>query len=141
MAMDNPIKNVTLAFPCEKKWKDLQGNGKERFCSQCNHAVKDFTHATADELQQERSGCTRVCGKFKVSQLHPAFLKSAAATSLLAASLVSCTPDPQPMLPTIQPPPQNIPVEEDFELMGDVVFLGVIIPDLDSIELDNESDY
>jgi len=137
--MNDPIKNVTLAFPCEKKWRDLKGNGNQRFCDQCQHSVRDFTKATTEELRQELSNCKRVCGKFKASQLHPTFLKTAAVTSFLAASLGSCVTEPQLVLPVT--PPHTIPIEEDYDLMGDVIFtMGVIIPDPDSIGNNNKND-
>lgn len=132
--MKTPIKNVSLAFPCEKKWRDLRGEGKKKFCDNCNHTVMDFTNATADELQNELARCTRVCGRFRSSQLHPAFLKTAAVTSFIAASLASCDPEIKPAFE------EEIAIEEEYEILGDIQIMGYIVDEPDSIALNDESD-
>jgi hypothetical protein len=53
----------TILNPCSKRWSDLGGDGRKRFCDECKtyvHAVDQYTSQEFDDLRRESLG--RVCG-------------------------------------------------------------------------------
>jgi hypothetical protein len=49
--------------PCSKRWADLQGEGRERYCETCKTPVYDYSQYSAeewDQVWQENGG--KVCG-------------------------------------------------------------------------------
>ncbi len=132
--MESNIKNVSLSFCCKEDWQSFPTiDERTRFCGSCKHKVIDFTNADQVALQQAFQSGHRVCGRFKSSQMNQSFLKLAAASLIVAAStsVISCAPehmDPQPGVPPL-------PKMEDFELMGDIAFTGMVIEVIDSTEV------
>ena len=48
---------------CQKRWSDLEGNGRKRFRDECQtyvHALEQYSTREIDDLRRESSG--RVCG-------------------------------------------------------------------------------
>jgi hypothetical protein len=89
-----PIKNVSLTYACGKNWNDMIEVAGGRFCDSCQHVVHDFTNKSDCELKKILQQNSRVCGKFKLSQMSADFLKYAAATVVAATTGVttnSCT--------------------------------------------------
>ncbi len=55
--------NFAILNPCPKKWLDLEGDGRARFCNTCNthvHAIADYSPDQWNRLWQESGG--HVCG-------------------------------------------------------------------------------
>jgi hypothetical protein len=53
----------TIATPCPKKWTDLQGEGRERYCDVCRKSVRaldQYSQAELDQVWRESDG--HVCG-------------------------------------------------------------------------------
>lgn len=133
--MEKEITNVSLSFPCQEKWNDLVVKNNHKFCEKCQHAVIDFTGRTAGEFQQAlKTSTSRVCGRFKRSQMSARFLKYAAATAI-AASSVACTPDViTPLLQEAEILKQSIEMEDEQALVGVVLLL----PEEDSIAVETD---
>jgi hypothetical protein len=60
--------NFAIPNPCQKKWSDLEGEGRARFCSTCNthvHAIADYSPEEWNRLWQESGGhvCGFLCGE------------------------------------------------------------------------------
>jgi hypothetical protein len=82
------IKNISLSYACERNWNDMKEVAGGRFCDGCQHVVHDFTTQSDCHLKKMLSENTRVCGRFKRSQMSAGFLKYAAAT-VIAVSTVA----------------------------------------------------
>jgi hypothetical protein len=55
--------NFAILNPCAKKWTDLPGNGRARFCGKCQthvHAIAEYSTDEWDRLWRESNG--QVCG-------------------------------------------------------------------------------
>jgi hypothetical protein len=55
--------NFAIPNPCAKKWSDLAGEGRARFCETCQthvHSIADYSPDEWNRLWQESNG--RVCG-------------------------------------------------------------------------------
>jgi hypothetical protein len=119
--MEYPINNVCLSFQCPMKWSSMQArSGTERFCSQCNLEVTDFTNATKEQfIEKLKTSSGQVCGRFKPSQMNANYLNRIAATLALTTAL-ACTPEPITQ-PLEKPIPFEVGLEEET-LMGDVAF-------------------
>jgi len=49
--------------PCQKRWSDLNGDARKRFCNECQtyvHALDQYSEQEIDDLRRESPG--RVCG-------------------------------------------------------------------------------
>jgi hypothetical protein len=125
--MDQPIKNITLSFCCQENWNKMTSiDERTKFCATCKHSVIDFTKSTNEEFEEVRNSGQRVCGRFTKSQMSPSFLRYAAATALISAVTMSCSPTAE-MIQPIQPP-----IEEEI-LMGDVDIVGIVMIPEDSV--------
>jgi hypothetical protein len=93
--MSTPIKNITLKFPCQEKWDQLDVVPGGRLCHSCAHIVKDFRSCSQAQLDSELKTQSHVCGIFNRQQLSATFLK-AAAVAIAATSLGACHADAQP---------------------------------------------
>jgi hypothetical protein len=52
-----------IATPCPKKWTDLQGDGRERYCDVCRKSVRALDQYSREELDQVwRESDGHVCG-------------------------------------------------------------------------------
>src|SRR5579862_1965377 len=52
----------TIANPCSKKWTDLPGDGRERYCDACRksvHAIAEYSREERDQIW--RNSCGQVC--------------------------------------------------------------------------------
>lgn len=123
--MKRPITNVELTFSCPEKWTNMVDVGDNKYCGKCKHLVVDFTKLTQEELENAaRNAPGRLCGKFKSSQMSAQFLKYAAASAMAASILAptSCAPeDPLPANIQAQQPTEQMVIETDFELLGEVL--------------------
>lgn len=137
-AMKEEIKNVSLSFCCQEDWNQFATLDEQaRFCVSCKHRVIDFTTTNVHELDKELQSGTRVCGRFKASQLSDTFLKMAAVSIVMAASVsnVAC----QSELAELEPKPSPVEDLSDMEFMGDVMFTGIIIGVENEIEVHRDS--
>jgi len=130
--MKDEIKNISLAFCCKEDWNQFTTlNERTRFCASCKHQVIDFTDASQMELENEFQSRERVCGRFKQSQMSDSFLKLAAAALVIAttSASMSCSDE----LPDLNSP--AAPVEElaEIEFMGDILFTGMILDEVDTV--------
>jgi hypothetical protein len=124
------IKDVSLSFCCQKDWnKFTTVDERTRFCSSCKLNVIDFTRSTQADLRTASKNGS-VCGRFKLSQMSETFLKSAAATLIIAsaATAMQCSEEPIKAEPPVTPLVQD----QEFELMGDVAFTGLMTESEDS---------
>ena len=58
------LEQVTVESPCPKRWHDLEGGDRRRFCDECAlHVVNlaALTRAEGQALLDERAGDERVC--------------------------------------------------------------------------------
>lgn len=56
-------EHFAILNPCQKRWSDLSGDGRKRFCDECKsfvHALDQYSSAEIDDLRWNSSG--RVCG-------------------------------------------------------------------------------
>lgn len=59
------LENVRIASPCPKKWEEMVGDERTRFCSHCQLNVYNFSAMTQTETEaflMKAEG--RVCGRF-----------------------------------------------------------------------------
>jgi hypothetical protein len=95
-------------------------SGTERFCSQCNLEVTDFTNATKEQfIEKLKTSSGQVCGRFNPSQMNANYLNRIAATLAFTTAL-ACTPEPITQ-PLEKPIPFEIGVEEET-LLGEIAF-------------------
>jgi hypothetical protein len=107
---------LTIRTPCPKRWEELSGDGRRRFCSECSlhvHNAAALTERQALALVAESEGrvCMRIeCGPsgapvFREEQGRLARLSRwalSAGTALLAAcqgSVATIPGDPKPVQP------------------------------------------
>ncbi len=142
--MSDPIRNVSLSFPCREEWDKFEVVPGGRLCGSCKHIVRDFRDCNAQQLQEAMKSGQRVCGRFRADQLSPAFAKAAAAALALSVVTACEKPIPSPAntpheIINLGSPPvmgQPLPTDSrDLELMGDVEFetLGIIITEPDTV--------
>lgn len=133
--MKDQITNVCLSFQCPIDWKELQEKSDtERFCTKCQHAVKDFTNVSRQEFAEIIAASpARVCGRFRKSQMDIGYLKRMAATVVVASSMVACTPEPLQPSPTETAISKDV-IEEEGILLG--IFLDV--SEQDTLHFENE---
>jgi hypothetical protein len=60
--------NFAVLNPCAKKWADLEGKGRVRFCDCCQtyvHAVEQYSPIEWKQVEQEATGrvCILLCGE------------------------------------------------------------------------------
>jgi hypothetical protein len=120
-----------------------QLSNKDRFCSQCQLVVTDFSSATKEEFDEKiKNAKGRICGRFSKSQMNGDYLAKIAAT-LAVASVVACTPDPI-IEPSLEQAPTEVVAEQEF-LLGDIgavyetQFTGVILAPDDSTSSEIDS--
>ena len=134
--MESPIKNVELSFSCPEKWENLVDVGENKYCQKCKHLVVDFTKLTQKEFNDAvKNSPGRLCGRFKASQMSTRFLKYAAVTTTIAASVLvptSCNED-DPLPANKEEVPVTIEMEE---FMGDIPLTGIVF-DPDVVQLDS----
>ena len=62
---------ITIPAPCEQKWSEMKSCGLNRFCSNCEKEIIDFTYysdAALRKVIEEKEG--EICGKFTKNQLN-----------------------------------------------------------------------
>jgi hypothetical protein len=136
--MKDEIKNVSLSFCCQEDWDQFATIDEHaRFCASCKHRVIDFTNTNQRELEKELQSGARVCGRFKASQMSDTFLKMAAASIVVAATVssIACTNE----LAEIEPQPAPMEAVSEMEFMGDVMFTGFILEVENEIEVPSDS--
>ncbi len=63
--MDDPLKNIRIASPCQTTWEAMSGDDRVRHCSLCSLNVYNFAEMTRDEvrdllLRSEGRVCARL---------------------------------------------------------------------------------
>lgn len=118
---DKSITNIGIAFSCQEEWHKMKGDGGKRFCEKCSSNVHDFTESTTEKLNEILDNSSGLaCGKFKRSQLNESFIKYAASTLILTATLT---------LPALgQETGKADPVNSSQQVVEEQV-LGIIIED------------
>lgn len=125
--MNDEIKNVSLSFCCDKDWKSMRTVDEQRkFCESCKLNVIDFTKANADQFKAAMQSSSRVCGRFKRSQMSESFLKYAASVVVASSISMSCSPVEEPTKPEPAQIDNEIapaqPLElEEYDLVGIVI--------------------
>ncbi len=110
--MSEPIKNVTLKFPCREKWDQLEIVPGGRLCTSCAHVVRDFRDCSKEDLNSALQTQSHVCGIFNRSQLSSTFLK-AASIAIAATTISACnTEQPTPVVETVTQSLNEIEFEE-----------------------------
>jgi hypothetical protein len=62
---------ITIPAPCEQKWNEMKSCGLNRFCTNCEKEIIDFTFysdAALRKVIEEKEG--KICGKFTKNQLN-----------------------------------------------------------------------
>jgi hypothetical protein len=62
---------ITIPAPCEQKWSEMKSCGLNRFCTNCEKEIIDFTYysdAALRKVIEEKGG--KICGKFTENQLN-----------------------------------------------------------------------
>jgi len=62
---------ITIPAPCDQKWSEMKSCGLNRFCTNCEREIVDFTFysdAALRKVIEEKEG--KVCGKFTENQLN-----------------------------------------------------------------------
>lgn len=135
--MSNEIKNVTLSFCCDKDWQTMRTvDEQKRFCASCKHNVIDFTKANNDQLREALQTSSRVCGRFKRSQMSDTFLKYAASVVLASSVSISCSPVEEPL----QPPEAPV-IEEPIDFGEELQLMGVLATEPDSLNKEHYAPY
>jgi hypothetical protein len=60
---DAVSSRLAIPNPCQKRWTDLQGDGRQRYCDTCRtpvHAMELYSQQEWDQVWRESNG--RVCG-------------------------------------------------------------------------------
>ncbi len=52
----------TILNPCAKRWTDLNGEGRKRFCDECQTDVHDLDRYSLEEFAELKRKSGRVCG-------------------------------------------------------------------------------
>jgi hypothetical protein len=137
--MSDPIRNVTLSFPCREDWDKFEVVPGGRLCGSCKYIVRDFRDCSAAQLKEAMKSGQRVCGRFNAEQLSPAFLKAAAVAMAVIPMAVGTGCEeriPAPandsqalVLPvTGRPlPPDSLEFIGDVEVIEDIVVPGFIV--------------
>lgn len=113
------IAHINLAFPCKQAWDEMKSDGRNSICDKCSHCVHDFTESNADELANTLGGSSGlVCGRFKKSQLGETFLRYAASTAIVTASLA---------LPALGQETEKTGSAKQANKRVEEMFLGIIV--------------
>lgn len=121
--MSDTIKDIKLSFQCPMDWNSMKDAEGGKYCDSCKHIVHDFTNARPCEVKALLESNTRVCGRFKRSQMSANFLKYAAATVIAASGVAanSCMEEEiKPVIPGQVPSDLHTPPE--FEIMGVIYY-------------------
>ncbi len=64
---------ISIPEPCHENWGAMTPNEQGRFCGSCQKTVIDFTHFSAEDIQNyfTKHYGQKVCGRFKKQQLNP----------------------------------------------------------------------
>lgn len=62
-------KRIQIIYRCNQNWDDMDMNGCQRFCQQCEKVVHDFTKTSLDEIEPNSEG--DLCGLFRIEQVEP----------------------------------------------------------------------
>ena len=64
---------ISIPEPCHENWGAMTPNEQGRFCGSCQKTVVDFTHFSAEDIQNyfTKHYGQKVCGRFKKQQLNP----------------------------------------------------------------------
>jgi hypothetical protein len=78
--------NLAILNPCAKKWSDLEGDGRTRFCATCQthvHSIADYSPKEWKRLWSESDG--HVCGFLGESPAPPRSRRAILVGALLTA--------------------------------------------------------
>ncbi len=106
--------SYTLSFICSENWDNMQPCGENKFCSQCQKEIVDFTNKTSQEINSILQEKTVSCGKFHHSQLNWAKMM------LISGFLYSSEMYAQ------QKTPDNI-TKDSTSIGAQDIFMGVIV--------------
>jgi hypothetical protein len=126
--MSDPIRNVTLSFPCREDWDKFEVVPGGRLCGSCKYIVRDFRDCSAAQLKEAMKSGQRVCGRFNPEQLSPAFLKAAAVAMAVIPMAVGTGCEEPITAPTynsqaLPVPATGIMVLPDSVMIGDVKYI------------------
>ena len=140
--------HISLPKPCHENWDAMHPREKGRYCDACDKTVIDFTEKSEKEIGEyfaEHAG-TRICGHFRISQLHKtsrfhAFLLQLHASAShnikrhalraialffigMMMTMTGCTskktvPSESHMLGSVEPPVFKIRDSNDYMLEGE----------------------
>ncbi len=83
-------QQFTILNPCSKRWPELAGEGRTRFCPACEtfiHALEQYSDKEIEDLRRESGG--RLCGYLAAEFLPPPRSRRAV---LLGALLTAASP-------------------------------------------------
>lgn len=62
--------NISIPKPCTENWNQMTVSEKGKFCAFCQKNVIDFTGLSDREILKYYNQNTKICGRFKESQLN-----------------------------------------------------------------------
>lgn len=66
------MTSLHIPEPCRYDWQQMTPQEKGRLCAQCDKVVRDFTHLTTEEIQEElKTVSGRTCGRVRAEQITP----------------------------------------------------------------------
>ncbi|MCT8339963.1 carboxypeptidase-like regulatory domain-containing protein [Flavobacteriaceae bacterium TK19130] len=60
---------ISIPEPCHEDWNEMTPTEKGRFCDQCTKEVVDFTSQSDEQIIKHLEHNTKLCGRFRASQL------------------------------------------------------------------------
>lgn len=132
---EDRLDQLHIPSPCSKRWEELEGGERSRFCSTCALHVHDLaahTREEADSLLARREQGERVCVRVQVDEqgqpitaesappARPARARGAALALALGASLLAaCRETADAPTPPATEPGPDLSDQVDFGPVGD----------------------
>lgn len=128
-SLSQNLESLRIVEPCPKKWADMAGDGKKRFCEHCNLHVHNLSAMKPRQIQALAQTPGRRCvayletadGRIRTRSRLDFFRHSLSRSRRLAASLlallfpfsfVGCTTNKTGMVCPPPAPTRNVPREE-----------------------------
>lgn len=120
-----------VGTPCSKNWDELSGEGRERYCSDCQKSVHAFDDYSSEELNRlwEESG-GKVCGRLQTEAAPETRSRRAVlAGTLLTAISPLLAQEGRLVIRVVEPTKAEIPRAEVQRLNSENVPVQTILTD------------
>lgn len=82
---------IEIANPCPKKWAEMSGDDRVRFCESCQHNVTDLSNCSPEDLADMAKSDGRKCLRMDQTKQGLIRLKSGWIRNSVAAGLICGT--------------------------------------------------